>query len=125
MKGKQFNKGIEQLVQEGAIQLFKGYRNDARIIGAVGELQYEVFQHRMKAEYNTEVMLESIGERIPRWLNEDQLDPSIFDERSMLVQDREGNYVALFKNDFALNWFHDKYPKVKLIDLFESNQYNQ
>ncbi|RIU91996.1 peptide chain release factor 3 [Oceanobacillus picturae] len=125
MKGKQFNKGIEQLVQEGAIQLFKGYRNDARIIGAVGELQYEVFQHRMKAEYNTEVMLESIGERIPRWLNEDQLDPSIFDERSMLVQDREGNYVALFKNDFALNWFHDKYPKVELIDLFESNQYNQ
>ncbi|WP_407270708.1 peptide chain release factor 3 [Radiobacillus sp. PE A8.2] len=125
MKAKQFRKGLEQLVQEGAIQLYKGHRTESFIIGAVGELQFEVFQYRMKNEYNVEVMLESVGERIPRWLQTDKIDSSIFDERSMLVKDREDQFVVLFKNDFALRWFQDKHPKVELIDLFEVNQYDQ
>ncbi|RCW67073.1 peptide chain release factor 3 [Saliterribacillus persicus] len=125
MKAKQFRKGIEQLVQEGAIQLFRGYPTDSMIIGAVGQLQYEVFQYRMKNEYNVEVMLESIGERIPRWLKKDQVDPRVFDERNMLVKDREDEFLVLFKNDFALRWFIDKYPDVELIDLYEVNQYDQ
>ncbi|QHE53567.1 peptide chain release factor 3 [Pontibacillus sp. HMF3514] len=125
MKAKQFRKGIEQLVQEGAIQLFKGVRNDDFILGAVGQLQYEVFQYRMKNEYNVEVMLEDIGDRIPRWLKEEQVDKKLFDERSLLVKDREDNYLALFKNDFSLRWFMDKNPDIELIDLFEVNQYSQ
>lgn len=125
MKAKQFRKGLEQLVQEGAIQLFRGYPTDSLIIGAVGQLQYEVFQHRMRNEYNVEVLLESIGDRIPRWLEEDQVDTSLFDERNLLVKDREGNFLVLFKNDFALRWFIDKHPEINLIDLYEVNQYDQ
>ena len=125
MKSKQFRKGIEQLVQEGAIQLFYQDRTEGYILGAVGELQYEVFTYRMKNEYNVDVMLESIGERVPRWLNEDQLDKSLYDERNLLVRDRQGNYLVLFHNDFALRWFQDKHPKIELIDLFEVNQYDQ
>ncbi|WP_440896318.1 peptide chain release factor 3 [Amphibacillus sp. Q70] len=125
MKSKQFKKGLEQLVQEGAIQLFTSYPFESAIIGAVGELQYQVFEHRMKHEYNVEVSFESIGERIPRWLDQVKVDPSLFDERNMLVKDREGNFLVLFKSDFALNWFKDKHKEIKLIDLFEVNQYNQ
>jgi len=125
MKSKQFRKGLEQLVQEGAIQLFKRYRFEDYIIGAVGELQYEVFEYRMKNEYNVEIELTSIGERIPRWLREDQVDESLFDERNMLAEDREGNPLVLFKNDFSLRWFEDKHPDIELTDLFEVNQYNQ
>ncbi len=125
MKAKQFRKGIEQLVQEGAIQLFKGVRNEDFVLGAVGQLQYEVFQYRMKNEYNVEVVLEDIGDRIPRWLKEEQVDKRLFDERSLLVKDREDNYLALFKNDFSLRWFTDKNPDIELIDLFEVNQYSQ
>ncbi|QDP41256.1 peptide chain release factor 3 [Radiobacillus deserti] len=125
MKAKQFKKGIEQLVQEGAIQLFKDFRTESYIIGAVGQLQYEVFEYRMKNEYNVDIMFESIGERIPRWLKADQVDPNLFDERNLLVRDREGEAVVLFKNDFSLRWFIDKHPKVELIDLFEVNQYDQ
>ena len=47
MKQKHFHKGIEQLVQEGAIQYYKTYTNQI-ILGAVGQLQFEVFEHRMK-----------------------------------------------------------------------------
>ncbi|MDY0395146.1 peptide chain release factor 3 [Virgibacillus halophilus] len=126
MKSKQFKKGIEQLVQEGAIQLFRQHRTESYILGAVGELQYEVFQYRMQNEYHVDVMFETIGERIPRWLNPEQkVDPSLFDERNMLVTDREEQPLVLFKNDFSLNWFKDKNPTIELIDLFEVNQYNQ
>ncbi|WLR49280.1 peptide chain release factor 3 [Halobacillus litoralis] len=125
MKSKQFRKGLEQLVQEGAIQLFKRYRFEDYIIGAVGELQYEVFEYRMKNEYNVDIELTPLGERIPRWLNEDQVDESLFDERNMLAEDREGNPLVLFKNDFSLRWFQDKNPDIELTDLFEVNEYNQ
>lgn len=125
MKAKQFKKGIEQLVQEGAIQLFRGVRNEEYVIGAVGQLQYDVFEYRMKNEYNVDIVLESIGERMPRWLKEEQVDQKLFDERSMLVKDREDNYLALFKNEFSLRWFKDKNPDIELIDLFEVNQYSQ
>lgn len=125
MKSKQFRKGLEQLVQEGAIQLFTGHPYESLIIGAVGELQYQVFEHRMKHEYNVEVSLESIGERIPRWLDEEAVDVNLFDDRNMLVKDREGQFLVLFKNQFALNWFIEKHKDVKLIDLFDVNQYNQ
>ncbi|TFB15111.1 peptide chain release factor 3 [Filobacillus milosensis] len=125
MKSKQFKKGIEQLVQEGAIQLFKKYKTESYILGAVGELQFDVFKYRMQNEYNSEVLLEPIGERVPRWLNEEKVNTALFDERNMLVQDREGNNVVLFKNDFALRWFQDNHPDVELIDLYEVNKYDQ
>ncbi len=117
MKSKQFRKGIEQLVQEGAIQLFRDRLTDSFILGAVGELQYDVFKYRMQNEYNAEVLFESIGERIPRWLKEDQVDESLFDSGNLLVKDRHGNPLVLFRNEFSLNWFQDKNPKIELIDL--------
>lgn len=125
MKSKQFYKGIEQLVQEGAIQLFHGRHGGSYILGAVGELQFEVFQYRMKNEYNVDVLFEPIGDRIPRWLKEDQVDESLFDDRNMLVRDRENNPVVLFKNEFSLNWFRDEHPDIDLIDLFDVNVYDQ
>lgn len=94
-------------------------------MGAVGELQYEVFQYRMRNEYNVEVALEPIGERVPRWLKHEQVDPSMYDERNMLVRDRSDNYVVLFKNEFSMNWFKDNHPDIELIDLFDVNQYDQ
>lgn len=125
MKSKPFKKGIEQLVQEGAIQMFRRLSDESYILGAVGQLQYDVLEYRLKNEYNVEVLLESIGDRIPRWVPGEKVDKSLFDERSMLVRDRDNNHVALFKNEFSLRWFQDKNPKVELIDLFETNQYSQ
>lgn len=43
----------------------------------------------------------------------------------MLVEDREGNHVVLFKNEFALKWFKDQHPEIELIDLYEVNKYDQ
>ncbi len=123
MKSKQFKKGIEQLVQEGAIQLFKQESNDDTILGAVGQLQFEVFEYRMKAEYNVDIEFTHLGDRIPRWLAEPPKDFRLFDSRSLLVKDRYDRYAVLFENDFTLRYFKDKNKDIELIDLFEANDY--
>ncbi|MCL6572415.1 MAG: peptide chain release factor 3 [Bacillus sp. (in: Bacteria)] len=114
MKQKSFYKGIEQLVQEGAIQLFKTIISDDRLLGAVCQLQFEVFEHRMRNEYNAEVYMEGMGSKIARWVDNDSIDENLSSSRSLLVKDRFGQYVFLFENDFALRWFQEKNPTVKL-----------
>ncbi|GHP14746.1 peptide chain release factor 3 [Lentilactobacillus fungorum] len=114
MKQKSFHKGIDQLVQEGAVQLYTSYTTNDYILGAVGQLQFEVFQFRMKNEYNSEVNMEPLGHKIARWIDPDQLDEKMSSSRNLLVKDRAGSPLFLFENEFALRWFKDKYPDVTL-----------
>ncbi|MCD2255195.1 peptide chain release factor 3 [Agrilactobacillus fermenti] len=114
MKQKSFHKGMQQLVQEGAIQLYRTYTTDDYILGAVGQLQFEVFQFRMKNEYNSEVIMTPIGSRTARWVDPEQLDEKMSSSRNLLVKDVHGAPLFLFENAFAERWFHDKYPDVKL-----------
>ncbi|MGE7760908.1 peptide chain release factor 3 [Peribacillus sp. NPDC097895] len=114
MKQKHFHKGINQLVQEGAIQLFKTVRMEDYLLGAVGQLQFEVFEHRMRNEYNVEVLMERMGSKITRWAEDEKLDENLHSSRSILVKDRFDKYAFLFENEFALRWFQDKNPDVEL-----------
>jgi len=117
MKQKSFHKGMEQLVQEGAIQLFKTYYTNEYVVGAVGQLQFEVLQHRMLNEYNSEIEMKSIGNRIARWVDSEQLDKNMGSSRNMLVKDLYDQPLFLFENEFAERWFKDKYPEVELTSL--------
>ena len=114
MKQKSFHKGIEQLVQEGAIQLYTNYQTGEYMLGAVGQLQFEVFKHRMENEYNAEVVMTPMGKKTVRWISPDDLDERMSSSRNILAKDRFDQPVFLFENDFALRWFADKYPDVKL-----------
>lgn len=119
MKQKHFHKGIMQLVQEGAIQLYKTKYEDI-LLGAVGQLQFEVFEHRMRNEYNTEVVMERIGSKIVRWVDpEIEVNENLNSARSLLVRDRFDKNVFLFENEFALRWFKDKNPDIKLVNPIE------
>ncbi|WP_412519959.1 peptide chain release factor 3 [Staphylococcus simulans] len=118
MKQKHFHKGIEQLVQEGAIQYYKTLHTNQIILGAVGQLQFEVFEHRMKNEYNVDVIMEPVGRKIARWVeNEDDIQDKMSTARSILVQDRYEQKVFLFENEFATRWFEEKFPEIKLYSL--------
>lgn len=117
MKQKSYHKGIQQLVQEGAIQLYKTYHTEEYILGAVGQLQFEVFEHRMNKEYNSEVVMKPLGNKIARWIQPDQLDENMSSNRSLLAKDSYDQPVILFESDFALRWFSDKYPEVELYSL--------
>ena len=110
MKQKHFHKGIEQLVQEGAIQYYKTLHTNQIILGAVGQLQFEVFEHRMNNEYNVDVVMEPVGRKIARWIeNEEDIKDNMNTSRSILVKDRYDNYVFLFENEFATRWFEEKF----------------
>ena len=114
MKQKSFHKGIQQLVQEGAIQLYTSYTTGDYILGAVGQLQFEVFQFRMKNEYNSDVVMEPMGHKIARWIDPEQLDERMSSSRNLLVKDLNEEPLFLFENQFAERWFKDKYPDVTL-----------
>ncbi len=92
MKSKHFHKGILQLVQEGAIQYYRTLHTEEVLLGAVGQLQFEVFEHRMKNEYNVEVHMEHVGSKVARWIeNESDVKESMAGQRAMLVKDRYDN----------------------------------
>jgi peptide chain release factor 3 len=122
LKQKSFHKGIQQLVQEGAIQLFKTVKTDDYLLGAVGQLQFEVFEHRMRSEYNAEVLMERLGSKMARWVEDETVDENLSSSRSLLVRDRFDQYTFLFENDFALRWFQDKNPKVKLYNPMDMHE---
>jgi len=121
MKRKQFQKGITQLSEEGAIQAFKqiDIGIEALIIGAVGALQFEVLEHRLKSEYGVDIKIQHLPLRHARWLENPDLDPRKLNLTSstMIVQDKKDRYVLLFENDWSIRWAEDKNKGLKLADI--------
>ena len=91
-------------------------------MGAVGQLQFEVFEHRMKNEYNVDVVMEPVGRKIARWIeNEDKITDKMNTSRSILVKDRYDELVFLFENEFATRWFEEKFLKLSCIVYFNGS----
>ena len=93
------------MVQEGAIQLYKTYLTEEYIIGAVGQLQFEVFQYRMSNVYNAEVVMTLMGSKIARWINSVDFDERMSSRRHILARDSFDQPLFLFENQFAERWF--------------------
>ena len=88
-------------MQEGAIQLYTNYQTGEYMLGAVGQLQFEVFKHRMENEYNAEVVMSPMGKKTVRWIKPEDLDERMSSSRNILAKDRFDQPVFLFENDFA------------------------
>ncbi|MEK5061403.1 peptide chain release factor 3 [Paenibacillus shunpengii] len=116
LKHKQYQKGIDQLTEEGTIQVFRTASFDETILGVVGQLQFEVFEHRMKAEYGVEVQLQRMPYQFARWIIDDKIDPSKFRINSTLVKDKKDNYVVLFENEYAMRTAIEKNPTAKFLE---------
>ncbi|WP_078408487.1 peptide chain release factor 3 [Priestia abyssalis] len=118
LKGKHFEKGITQLVQEGAVQLYRTPYFGDYILGAVGELQFQVFEYRMKNEYGVDIEFQRMRHEAAKWIKKEDFQDKMTDSRVMLVEDRYENPVLLFENDFVLRMFQEKYPSVELRSTF-------
>jgi len=116
LKQKQFLKGIDQLTEEGTIQVFKTIGFEDLILGVVGQLQFEVFEYRMKNEYGVDVLLQRMPFQFARWIVDEKVDPSKFRINSQLVKDKADNYVALFENEYALRTSMEKNPNAKFLE---------
>ncbi|MDU5021541.1 MAG: peptide chain release factor 3, partial [Clostridiales bacterium] len=105
LKRKQFVKGLTQLAEEGAIQVYRQPNGgmEELIIGVVGVLQFEVLEYRLKQEYNVEILMNPLSYRYVRWIENDL---SKFGKLSMtmdtlLVEDKNRNPVLLLENEWT------------------------
>lgn len=106
LKRKQFVKGLTQLAEEGAIQVYRQPNGgmEELIIGVVGVLQFEVLEYRLKQEYNVEILMNPLSYRYVRWIENDL---SKFGKLSMtmdtlLVEDKNRNPVLLLENEWTI-----------------------
>ena len=122
LKAKQFQKGVAQLAQEGAIQVYHNEYHDI-ILGAVGELQFEVFEYRLKNEYNSEVRMEELDYSVARWaFSEKEIDlKNYVSSRSTLVYDRFERPLFLFANHYTMHTFLEKNPEISLLEAMDIN----
>ena len=108
MKRKQFVKGITQIAQEGAIQIFQEPQGgmDDIIVGVVGVLQFEVLEHRLKTEYGVEILMTPLSYQYIRWVDNEGLDPRTLNLSSdtKIVTDLKNRYLLLFSNSWGVRW---------------------
>lgn len=114
---KQFRKALDQLNLEGAIQVF--WLTNAStydpVIGAVGQLQFEVVEYRLKADYGVEVTLEPMNFKLVRWLEgAEDLEALQISRGSRTGTDSWDRPIALFPGQWDMDYFRDKNPKVVL-----------
>ena len=108
MKRKQFIKGISQIAQEGAIQIFQEYNTGMEeiIVGVVGVLQFEVLEYRLKNEYNVDIKLETLPYEHIRWIeNPQEVDVNRIVGTSDMkkIKDLKGNPLLVFANSWSVN----------------------
>jgi len=116
MKRKQLQKGLEQLAEEGVVQIYRqpGMGDKDPVLGAVGALQFEVLQHRLLGEYGVDTKIEKMGFVHARWVVGAGFNAEEFNRRedTRCLEDRDGQPVMLFKSDWGLRWATDNHKNL-------------
>jgi peptide chain release factor 3 len=119
LRRKQFARGIEQLAQEGTVQLYRppaGRAGDL-VLGALGQLQFEVVKYRLESEYGVEVRLEAVPYQLARWVTRADGAPVDLDDLSgavegLVVLDVRDRVVVLFDREWALRTAERFHPEL-------------
>ena len=122
MKRKQFVKGINQIAQEGAIQIFQEIMGGMEeiIVGVVGVLQFDVLKYRLENEYNVDIRLETLPYEHIRWIeNKDEVDVKKLTGTSDMkkVMDMKGNPLLLFVNSWSVGMTLDRNEGLRLAEF--------
>ena len=121
MKRKQFVKGINQIAQEGAIQIFQEFNTGMEeiIVGVVGVLQFEVLKYRLENEYNVEIRLEPLPYEHIRWIENKDIDVSKITGTSDMkkIKNLKGNPLLLFINSWSIGMTLDRNPGLILSEF--------
>ncbi|HDT15402.1 MAG TPA: peptide chain release factor 3 [Firmicutes bacterium] len=116
MKAKQLEKGINQLMDEGVAQFFLTRHTNRKIIGTVGQLQFEVIKYRLEHEYGAECRFESFKAHKACWIRSE--NKAVFDEFCRLKEDRigtdkDGNTVFFVESEWMLNGHIEANPEIE------------
>ncbi len=127
MRRKQFLQGMQQLSQEGAVQLYKqpDIGTETYIAGVVGSLQFDVLAYRLRSEYKVELLETRLNYRYARWIEKDGLLLYSAEEAAklsmtsttLLVEDQEGAMLLLFESEWAMAWVLERNKGIRLLDI--------
>jgi peptide chain release factor 3 len=125
LRAKQLNKGLLELGEEGAVQVFEPFADNTLLIGAVGPLQFEIVAHRLKTEYGVDATFENAAIHTARWVT--CPDPQHLAEFTKanslkLAKDVDGNLVYLADTRVNLQLVQERWPKVSFHDTREHGQ---
>ncbi|CAN5336150.1 peptide chain release factor 3 [soil metagenome] len=114
LKAKHLKKALEGLAEEGVTQLFRPTLGSDFIVGAVGQLQFEVMADRLANEYNLDVIFEAAPYSEARWLSADRAELEDFTSkhRTAIAEDIDGDLVFLAKSAWEIGYVAEKFPKV-------------
>lgn len=116
LKAKALHKGLQQLAEEGATQLFRPLKNNDLILGAVGVLQFDVTAHRLKSEYGVDCVYENAPVTTARWVDSDQpkkleeFKKKVYDH---LAEDGSGHLVYLASSRVNLALTQERWPEIR------------
>ncbi|GLC31354.1 peptide chain release factor 3 [Clostridium omnivorum] len=126
MKRKQFIKGITQISQEGAIQVFKELHIGIEeiIVGVVGVLQFEVLEYRLKHEYGVDIKMDRLAYRYVRWIENTDIDVDKLNitSDSKRVKDFKDRNLIIFQSDWAISWALEHNKGLILSDVGKNNE---
>ena len=121
MKRKQFIKGVTQIAQEGAIQIFQEFNTGMEeiIVGVVGVLQFDVLKFRLESEYGVEVRLEPLPFEHIRWIENDDIDVASLSVTSdtKKVKDMRDNPLLLFVHAWSIQTVLDRNKGLELSEF--------
>ncbi|MBP5415464.1 MAG: peptide chain release factor 3 [Lachnospiraceae bacterium] len=121
MKRKQFVKGITQIAQEGAIQIFQEYNTGMEeiIVGVVGVLQFEVLKYRLENEYNVDIKLEPLPYEHIRWIvsSDTELDKIVGTSDMKKIKDLKDRPLLLFINEWSVGMTLDRNKGLELSEF--------
>ncbi len=122
LKVKQLQKGLLELTEEGAVQVFRPLINNDYILGAVGALQFDVTMARLKDEYGVDAVYEPVEHARARWISsEDKKRLAEFEKemRARLALDSGGNRTFLAPNEWQLNYVMEQWPEISFHKTLE------
>jgi peptide chain release factor 3 len=122
LKLKALQKGLAQLCEEGATQLFRPLRNNDLILGAVGPLQFDVVAHRLHNEYKVDCVFESVNVATARWIEAD--DKKILDDfekkaHDSLARDHGESLVYIAPTKVNLSLTEERWPDISFRETRE------
>jgi peptide chain release factor 3 len=120
MKAKKLKEALQQLAEEGVVQVFRPQDGSPALVGVVGPLQLDVLRVRLKDEYGLEVLWDTAEFALARWITAD--DPKVLakfvaDNGLSIADDLDGDPVYLARNDFYLGYTRDRSPGIVFTDV--------
>ncbi|GKX33044.1 MAG: peptide chain release factor 3 [Rhizobiaceae bacterium MnEN-MB40S] len=122
MKAKKLKEALQQMAEEGVVQLFSPEDGSPAIVGVIGALQLDVLKERLKSEYGLPVAFEAARFNVCRWISADRradLEKFINAKRGDIARDLDGDPVFLASDGFSLNYEGERWPDIKFVHVKE------